>query len=84
MYPSRAGYLLSLSSIALIVRAARWIGVSITTGAGCCCAEADRNRPGLAGVLMKAPGVGRWGVAGGILCAMEGDGGALDAVAAAW
>jgi len=53
----------------LMVRAARCVGVS--TGAdACCCTEADWKRPGRAGVLMKAPGVGRWGVAGGILEAM--------------
>lgn len=80
MYVSNAGYRLSLSSMVLIVRAARCMGVSVVTAGacgctGCCCGAVDalEKSPGLAGVLTKAPGVGRWGVAG-ILCAMAGSG----------
>jgi hypothetical protein len=81
MYASRAGNLLSLSSMLLMVRDARSMGLSVGgAGSACCCCgggcdmEPVRVKPGLlgAGVLTKAPGVGRWGVAGAIWKAMMG------------
>lgn len=80
MYVSSAGKRLSLSSMLLIVRAARSMALSAggagsawavcawgSGGGGGCAIEARRPKPGRfgAGVLTNAPGVGRCGVAGG-------------------
>jgi hypothetical protein len=71
MYPSSDGYLLSLSSMLLMVRAARSMALTATVsgGAGGCVGGivgSRGGRPGLLGpgVFMKAPGPGRCGVAG--------------------
>jgi hypothetical protein len=88
MYPSNDGYRLSLSSIVLMVRAARSIGLWVCgAGMACCCGccgccgcdggcdmEDCRWKLGLfgAGVFMNAPGPERCGVAGGIWYAMAG------------
>lgn len=79
MYASSAGNLLSRSSMLFMVRDARSMGLSAGgAGSACCCCgcgcdmEPVRVKPGRlgAGVLTKAPGVGRCGVAGAIWKAM--------------